>query len=65
MDDVQRTIISRQLLDEYGYDGDKVSDEQLEQIADDIMEYIGVSEHFMTIRSCRRMAYAVHLTANH
>ena len=54
MDEVQRTIISRQLLDEYGYDGDKVSDEQLEHLADDIMEHIGVSKHF-----CEALEFAM------
>lgn len=46
MEEVQRTIISRTLLEEYGYDSSQVSDEQLGHIADEILEYIGVSEHF-------------------
>lgn len=46
MDEIQRTIISRALLEEHGYDSNNVSDERLDEMADEILEYIGVSEHF-------------------
>ena len=46
INEVQRTIISRSLLADNGYDPDQVSDERLEQIAGEILEYLGISEYF-------------------
>ncbi len=46
MDEIQRTIISRSLLEEYGYEPDQVSDELLETIANELVEYWGVSGGF-------------------
>lgn len=52
IDEVQRTIISRCLLAEHGYDPDRVSDERLEQIAGEILEYLGISEYFSRALEC-------------
>jgi hypothetical protein len=46
MEEIQRTVISRPILRDHGYDLDKVSDEQLEIIADELMEYWSVSDGF-------------------
>ena len=37
--EIQRTIISRSILDDFGYDSDKISDEQLETIATELLDY--------------------------
>ena len=44
--EITRTVISRSLLEEYGYDSDKISDERLEEIADELLEHWGVSGNF-------------------
>lgn len=44
--EVKGVIISRALLEEYGYDGDLPTDEQLQTIADELLEYWGVSNGF-------------------
>lgn len=44
--EVKGVIVSRALLDEYGYDGDMPTDEQMQVIADELLEYWGVSDSF-------------------
>jgi hypothetical protein len=44
--EIQRTIISRSILDDNGYDSDQVSDEQLESIADALVNHWVVSDGF-------------------
>ena len=39
-------VISRALLNEYGYDGNMPTDEQMQMIADELLEYWGVSGCF-------------------
>lgn len=44
--EVKGVIVSRALLDEYGYDGDMPTDEQMQAIGDELLEYWGVSDGF-------------------
>jgi len=44
--EIRGVIISRTLLDEYGYDGDLPTDEQLQTIADELLEHWAVSNGF-------------------
>lgn len=44
--EVKGVIISRALLEEYGYDGDLPTDEQLQTIADELLEHWAVSSGF-------------------
>lgn len=44
--EVQGTIISRALLEEYGYNGNLPTDEQIQAIADELLEYWAVSGGF-------------------
>lgn len=44
--EVKGVIISRALLEEYGYDGDLPTDEQLQTIADELLEHWAVSNGF-------------------
>lgn len=46
IDEIKGVIISRSLLEEYGYDGDMPSDEQLETIAEELLSYWGESNGF-------------------
>lgn len=46
INEVKGVIISRALLDEYGYDGDMPTDEQMQAIGDGLLEYWGVSDGF-------------------
>lgn len=46
IDEIKGVIISRSLLEEYGYDGDMPSDEQLETIAEELLSYWGESDGF-------------------
>lgn len=46
INEVKGVIISRALLDEYGYDGDMPIDEQMQAIGDELLEYWGVSDGF-------------------
>lgn len=39
-------IVSRILLEEYGYDGDMPTDRQMQAIANELLEYWGVSGGF-------------------
>lgn len=44
--EVGKIVISRNILDEYGYDGNMPTNEQLEAIADELLEYWQVSDGF-------------------
>jgi len=44
--EVKGVIISRALLEEYGYDGDLPTDEQLQTIAGELLEHWAVSNGF-------------------
>lgn len=44
--EVKGVIISRALLEEYGYDGDLPTDEQLQTIVDELLEHWAVSNGF-------------------
>lgn len=44
--EVKGVIISRALLEEYGYDGNLPTDKQLHIIAKELLEYWGVSDGF-------------------
>ena len=44
--EVTGVIISRALLDEYGFDGDMPTDEEMQTIADELLEYWGESDGF-------------------
>ena len=44
--EVKGVIISRALLEEYGYDGDMPTDEEMQTIADELLEYWGESDGF-------------------
>jgi hypothetical protein len=41
MESVELTVISRELIREYGYDDSKISDERLQEIAHELLEYWG------------------------
>ena len=45
-EEVAKIIISRNLLEEYGYDGNMPTNEQLEMIADELLGYWQVSDGF-------------------
>jgi hypothetical protein len=44
--EVKGVIISRALLEEYGYDGDLPTDEQMQIIANELLEHWAVSNGF-------------------
>lgn len=44
--EIRGVIISRALLEEYGYDGDQPTDEQMQIIADELLEHWAVSNGF-------------------
>lgn len=46
INEVGKIVISRSLLEEYGYDGNMPTNEQLEVIADELLEYWQVSDGF-------------------
>lgn len=46
VEEVEKIIISRNLLEEYGYDGNMPTNEQLEMIADELLGYWQVSDGF-------------------
>lgn len=46
IDEVKGVIVSRALLCEYGYDGDMPTDEQMQAIGNELLEYWGVSDGF-------------------
>lgn len=52
IEEVRGVIISRALLEEYGYDGDQPTDEELQTIADELLEHWGVSSGFQDALAC-------------
>ena len=58
--EVTGVIISRALLDEHGYDGDMPSDEEMQTIADELLEYWGESDGFRdALRSTMSNLYGI------
>lgn len=46
VNEAKGVIVSRALLEEYGYDGDMPTDGQMQAIANELLEYWGVSGGF-------------------
>ena len=46
VNEVKSVIVSRAMLEEYGYDGDQPTDGQMQAIANELLEYWGVSNGF-------------------
>nr|DAE30317.1 MAG TPA: hypothetical protein [virus sp. ct5rm7] len=46
INEVRGVVVSRALLEEHGYDGDMPTDEQIQIIANELLEYWGVSNGF-------------------
>ena len=44
--EVGKIVVSRSMLEEYGYDGNMPTNEQLETIADELLQYWQVSDGF-------------------
>ena len=60
INEVSGVIISRSLLEEYGYDGDMPSDEEMQTIADELLEYWGESDGFRdALRSTMSNLYGI------
>ena len=60
INEVTGVIISRALLEEYGYDGDMLSDEEMQTIADELLEYWGESDGFRdALRSTMSNLYGI------
>ena len=60
INEVTGVIISRALLEEYGYDGDMPSDEEMRTIADELLEYWGESDGFRdALRSTMSNLYGI------
>ena len=58
--EVTGVIISRALLEEDGYDGDMPSDEEMQTIADELLEYWGESDGFRdALRSTMSNLYGI------
>ena len=58
--EVTGVIISRSLLEEDGYDGDMPSDEEMQTIADELLEYWGESDGFRdALRSTMSNLYGI------
>nr|DAI79943.1 MAG TPA: hypothetical protein [Caudoviricetes sp.] len=58
--EVTGVIISRALLDEYGFDGDMPTDEEMQTIADELLEYWGESNGFRdALRSTMSNLYGI------
>ena len=58
--EVRGVIISRALLDEYGFDGDMPTDEEMQTIADELLEYWGESDDFRdALRSTMSNLYGI------
>ena len=58
--EVTGVIISRALLDEYGYDGDMPTAEEMQTIADELLEYWGESDGFRdALRSTMSNLYGI------
>ena len=60
INEVRGVIISRALLEEYGYDGDMPSDKEMQTIADELLEYWGESDSFRdALRSIMSNLYGI------
>ena len=60
INEVTGVIISRALLDEYGFDGDMPTDEEMQTIADELPEYWGESDGFRdALRSTMSNLYGI------
>ncbi len=60
INEITGVIISRALLEEYGYDGDMRSDEEMQTIADELLEYWGESDGFRdALRSTMSNLYGI------
>ena len=60
INEVTGVIISRALLEEYGYDGDMPLDEEMQTIADELLEYWGESDGFRdALRSTMSNLYGI------
>lgn len=60
INEVSGVIISRSLLEEYGYDGDMPTDEEMQNIADELLEYWGESDGFRdALRSTMSNLYGI------
>ena len=60
INEVTGVIISRALLEEYGYGGDMPSDEEMQTIADELLEYWGESDGFRdALRSTMSNLYSI------
>ena len=60
INEVTGVIISRSLLEEYGYAGDMPSDEEMQTIADELLEYWGESDGFRdALRSTMSNLYCI------
>ena len=46
INEISGVIISRSLLEEYGYDGDMPTDGEMQTIADELLSYWGESDGF-------------------
>lgn len=58
--EITGVIISRALLDEYGFDGDMPTDEEMQTIADELLEYWGESNGFRdALRSTMSNLYGI------
>ena len=58
--EVTGVIISRALLDEYGFDGDMPTDEEMQTISDELLEYWGESNGFRdALRSTMSNLYGI------
>ena len=58
--EVTGVIISRALLDEYGFDGNMPTDEEMQTIADELLEYWGESNGFRdALRSTMSNLYGI------
>ena len=60
INEVTGVIISRSLLEENGYDGDMPTDEEMQTIADELLEYWGESDGFRdALRSTMSNLYGI------
>ena len=58
--EINGVIISRSLLEEYGFDGDMPTDEEMQIIADELLEYWGESDGFRdALRSTMSNLYGI------
>ena len=60
INEINGVIISRSLLEEYGFDGDMPTDEEMQIIADELLEYWGESDGFRdALRSTMSNLYGI------